>query len=496
MALSAGLFRDQEQNESDLTDGPGWTIDEQKPSIFENSLAAIPRGIGQGVDAGLSVLAKGLQFGGPAAPSDASVTGPSEDLRAMERSFGATGKELQPWQKEYNASLEGSAATYRDFGKSLTPDPRITGAGANLIQGFSKAVTEFSAGSALGGPYAGAGLLGAAEGYGRYQDLRDQGVDEKTATNSGLLEAVTSGGSAILPMGMPARWLKGLSTAGTLLTQAGAGAAINTSFGMASRYAGAKILQDAGYPEQAEQQKPLDEENMLADALSGLFFGAHAGWHGLKDINLAHVDPAIRDAAKVVQDRQEIADRAPGVPVDMKSAAVHRASLESSLDSLMNGKAVDLAHLDSEGATFARPEIDESQAADVIREEFEKSGVLESAGEYDRWVSGEPEAKPAPEAEPKPAPDFQAATPEEIAAHTAEVKKPLAQRMKEAGEEETPKVSPGALEDRPDLQIVNEDGEPQKAADAQARAIENEAQANSEAEPMHAAAVACEARHA
>lgn len=473
MPLSNALYKSQDETEQDLTEGPGWTIDEEKPSFFSGALEAIPRGIGRGVADGLSVLTHGLQYSGDSSPMDAVMNGPAAARAATEEML--TGKkEEQPWRESWNTEAQELGEKARDYSKSLIPDPRITGMGANVVHGFAKAVTEFSVGS-VGGPLSGATVLGASEGYARYQDLRDQGVDEQTAQRSGLLEAATSGGSAILPMGMAARWLKGLSTAGTLGAQALAGAAINTSFGAASRYASAKILEDAGYPEQAEQQRPWDETNLITDSLAGLFFGAHAGWHGLKDLTAADIDPSIRDAANVVQDRQEVNERAPGVPVNMKSAAVHRASLETALGDLMTDRPVDLAHLDTEGAAFARPEIDESHATDIIREEFQKSGVLDFAGDFDRWLAGE---------EPK--------TPKEVS-----IERP-AEPITPRGEpgEEPSQLSPGALADRPDLQIVNEHGEALHAGDEQAKAIEAEAQANKEAEPMHQAAVECEARHA
>jgi hypothetical protein len=57
-----------------------------------------------------------------------------------------------------------------------------------------------------------------------------------------------------------------------------------------------------------------------------------------------------------------------------------------------------------------------------------------------------------------------------------------------------PKGAP--LADRPDLEIADEHGAPTSAADALKQATAEEAQTNKEADPMHEAAVACEARHA
>jgi hypothetical protein len=478
MTLAAGLYKSQDQQEQDLTNGPGWTIDEQKPSVFGGLAEAIPRGIGEGAAAGISMLTHGIHEAIPALMQANPFVRLMQGNEAVKTLPGAETAMQIP-----GALTEAEIST-RAVAKSMVGDPRTTGAAANVIEGFSKAATEFTVGSLAGGPAAGATLLGATDGYAHYADLLDQGVDHETAAKSGVLTAMTSGAGALLPMGMPAKWLAGLSTAGTLAAQAGAGAVINTSFGAASRYASAKILADAGYPEMAEQQQPWDATNVLTDAITGMFFGAHAGWHGLKGLDASHVDPSIRDAAKVVQDRQEVNERAPGVPVDMASAAVHRQALETALGDLMTDKPVDLSDINTAGAAFVRPEIDETAATQIIRDAFVKSGVLDDAAQFDRWLTGDQE--------------IEATTPKVKAPKAEPTEPPAKPTEPKPGEEpqEPAQVSPGAIADRPDLQIVNEHGEALHAGDEQQRALEEEAQANKEAEPMFQAAVGCEARYA
>jgi hypothetical protein len=391
MALETGLYRSQDQSEEDLANGPGWTIDQQKPTFFGNVAGAIPRGVGQGAADAIAVLAHGSGMVGQGARQAAlSEAGLADDAAPSSP------------QEDRAAATERAA---REYSKSLVADPRITGTAANLLQGFSKAATEFTAGSVAGGPLAGALLVGGSEGYGHYQDLLDQGVDDATAERSGVLTALSSGGSALLPMSMPARWVAGLSRPAAMLAQVGAGVGINTSFGAATRYASAKILDDAGYHEMAEQQRPWDATNVLTDAISGAFFGAHAGWHTLKGADEAgtrNIDPSIRDAAKVVQDRQAVFNGAPGVPVDMRSAAVHRELLETSIGDLLNDKPVDLSEIDSAGAAFAHADVDESAATKIIRDAFAKSGVLHE-DDADAWMHGpDNEIEPTtPKQEPK-----------------------------------------------------------------------------------------------
>ena len=483
MALQSGLFKSQDQQEHDLQDGPGWTIDDQKPTVFGNVGGAIPRGIGQGINYVYSVLTHGISTDAlpaliKANPFAAMLTGVGENADVTKL----------PGVKQAQEKLDAESDAARELSKSLMPDPRITGTGSNVIQGFSKAATEFTAGTLAAGPAAGATLLGASEGYAHYQDLLDQGVDPETAQKSAMLTGTTSAISAVMPMAMPARLLSSLSTAGTLLAQAGTGSLINMGFGAATRYGSSKILADAGYQTMADQTKPWDETNLLTDALTGVFFGAHAGYHGLKDLRAADLDPSIRDAAKVVQDRQEVIERAPGVPVDMASAAIHRQSLETAMSDLLSNKRVDLGD-ETDGATFARGDVDDSAALQIMHDEFMKSGVLDDAAAFDRWARGETEA-----IEPRKIPEKPTAVETEEPVET-QPGKPPGEEV-EPGEQGVTNIATRAVTDRPDLQIVDENGESRSAADAHQSAIEAESQANKEAEPMHEAAVNCEARHA
>jgi hypothetical protein len=408
MALQSGLYKSQDQQEQDLTEGPGWTLDDQRPSTFGGSLSAVPRGIGQGVSDGISVLTHGIHDEVIPAMLKAN---PFADM------LGEGGEKLAKWLpgaqtvQAANDALETASDATREYAKTLVGDPRTTGAAANVIQGFSKAATEFTLGSLAGGPEVGAAFIGATEGYAHYNDLLDLGVDEDTAQRSGLTTAILTGGSAVLPMGMPAKWLAGLSTPAALATQAGTGALVNTGFGAVNRYAGAKILRDAGYDTMADQQEVWDKANVLTDAISGAFFGAHIGWHGIKELDGAKIDRSMLDAAKVMQDRQAVIEAAPGIPVDPKSAAVNRDALAKSMSDLLTDKPVDLSEIDTAGAAFARGDVDESAATKIIRDAFAQSDVIDEAATHD-WLRGEGD-------EMEPTSQKPAETPESVKPETA-----------------------------------------------------------------------------
>jgi len=374
------------------------------------------------------VLAKGLQFN--------TETSPWDELR-ITRGVSATPTkvELEPWEKKTNEVLQGIETNAREGAKGLMPDPRTTGTAANLVNGFSRSITEFGMG-ALGGPATGAAVLGTTEGYARYHDLKDQGVDDETAQRSALITGVTNAAGALIPFNLPAKLLEPLSTAGTFLTQMGAGATINASLGAASREADSLILSHAGYPEMAEQSKPWDEANLMADAITGAFFGGAAAHEGFRNSTVA---PSVRDAASVIHDHQEILNRAPGVPVDMASAAIHRDALEHAMTDLLSNRPVDLS--DMEGATFARPEQDTALSRQIMREEFEKAGVLADAEEFDRWLKGE-EPKPKELPPEKAAEPGEVLTPESVQARLKDAQ----ERLEAAGPELKPEERAAAVE--------------------------------------------------
>ncbi|HEX5461878.1 MAG TPA: hypothetical protein VFX20_18080 [Steroidobacteraceae bacterium] len=77
---------------------------------------------------------------------------------------------LMKYEEERSGALEQDAA---ERVKALTPDPTTTGAATRILSGLVSGAYRVSTGSLVGGPLAGAGLLGASEALGRYQQLTD-----------------------------------------------------------------------------------------------------------------------------------------------------------------------------------------------------------------------------------------------------------------------------------------------------------------------------------
>lgn len=293
------------------------------------------------------------------------------------------------WEQPIAAWANQVADSARAGAKVAMPDPRLTGSAANLVFGASKVLTEAGLMTAVAGgnPVAGAFGLGGVQGVARYRDFKDQGVDDTTAVHAALIEGGAATLGMLAPVGLPARWLADLTPARQLLTQLATGAASNVGQGVAARYATHKILEDAGYPALAEQSKAFDGEAILSDMVSGAGFG---GMHYLNQRPelaeqaraLASNDGTLRDAARVMQNDQEVNERAPGVPVDYDSQAVHRAALEKATTDLLEDKPVDVGEIADHGE-FARQAEHTQDVRQMMHEEFIKAGVFDESAKLE-----------------------------------------------------------------------------------------------------------------
>lgn len=303
--------------------------------------------VGSVLAGGLPRLARAL-----AQPTDIGLTGPEIQRQDEERAAGPQPEVHLPWDQPFTEWSNKISDEARAGAKAAMPDPRLTGSAANIVLGGSKIMTEATIMTALAGgnPIAGAGGLGAIQGVARYQDYRDQGVDDATAQKLALVQGIGAGAGMLIPGGVSAKWLANLTPARQMLTQLATGAASNTIQGGANRYVTSKILDDAGYHDMAEQSKVLDGEAIFTDLLTGGGFGMLHYLHSRGDIaqaarELASQDSTVADSARAAQDTQQIVERAPGVPVDIPSQAIHRAALEKASEQLLKDEPVNVGDI-------------------------------------------------------------------------------------------------------------------------------------------------------
>lgn len=323
------------------------------------------------------------------------------------------GSYFQQMEKD-TASMQQDA---RERAKAMTPDPTTTGAAAELVHGLSSGLYRYTVGSLVGGPLAGAGLVGSTEAASRFQELTEQGVTPGAAGTSAAVTGGFAAAGALLPPGL------GSSLAAKILT----GAGMNTGFGLLSRYADHKVLEAAGYPEMAEQQKVWGSTAVMTDLLLGGGFGTVAHFmHGKGGASPEETQAQVRDLeSKFGRDAPGAEDAAltanlamrdrasgPGVAVDPQAAQAHQAALEKGTEDLLQGKSVDVSGTGIENATFAaRPPEDRSNVQRLFVTALKDAGALDEErnlrdleAALGSRLRGEPIAPRETAAEPAPAP--------------------------------------------------------------------------------------------
>lgn len=204
-------------------------------------------------------------------------------------------------------------------------DTRGEGSGAKTLGNVTKGLTEYGLGTAAGGPVVGALAVGGGTGDESYRQLREQGFDEKTATEAATFQGILAGGGALVPGGFGKLWSKVLGTA-----------AINEGLGLAARAGQAGILEANGYDKAAHAQRIFDGQQMLVDATLGAGFGLFGAAHEA-------ITPRSKvDAALAEADNLRSQNAAPGVPKDADTANLHNDVLSQTLDDLQSGRPVDI----------------------------------------------------------------------------------------------------------------------------------------------------------
>lgn len=274
--------------------------------------------------------------------------------------------------------LSGVAETARENAKKLTPDAATTGAAAQTLNSLASGLTRYTIGSLAGGPIGAAATVGSTEALSRYQDLREQGVDEETARASAGLAAIGGAAGAFLPGGYGSTLLQRLAT----------GAAANVGFGMTNRYLDHKILEDGGYHAMADQQRTLDSAQLLTDTVLGMGFGGLAHLHAGAEEARVNATPAWTPTPREVPGVEDAAltanlalrDRAatPGVPVDPAAANAHSAAMEKATADLLQGNPVDVSGTGVDQADFLRrPAPDTTEPENMLVNVLKESGILD-----------------------------------------------------------------------------------------------------------------------
>ncbi|EQA0920202.1 hypothetical protein AT547_003214 [Escherichia coli] len=259
--------------------------------------------------------------------------------------------------------------------KRLTPDAATTGTAGQVLYGLFDMGGQAVVGTTLGGPVGGAAAVTSLQGFSEFERLTAQGVDFRTAQESGLVQGITAGAGTLIPMSLGLRAGGALAegvaaqlarTGESSVRRAAAtavratpdiayAAGTNIAFGMAQRGLTAKTLRDGGYSEMANQYDVLDRQAIAIDAVLGVAFGGVGRFMNYRgeSTSAPNFSPVDVDAALAANaaHHAEI-DIAPGVPINVLSRNSHIQALRKAMSDVSQGRPVDVASI-VESASFS-----------------------------------------------------------------------------------------------------------------------------------------------
>lgn len=211
---------------------------------------------------------------------------------------------------EYRAWLDATAAENRRLVRDeYTPDPEKTSVAAQVLYGVSNGLAKYGMAAAVGAAAGPASIavtpvvFGASVGINETQKLKDEGVDDETATKAGMV----SGAMNAFWGGVPGAF--GRSIKAKVLTGASLGAF--TSYNEMGAIK--TVLENADYSKLALKYDPTDPVGMGVNALVGGLMGPVSAGASWKTRGSKTAKPAEADAPELTD-------------VDVEDAARYRAT--------------------------------------------------------------------------------------------------------------------------------------------------------------------------
>lgn len=284
----------------------------------------------------LGELGRGLELGGIVTSNTMQAIGAAtleQDL--LQSSLYFQEADSQPQIQALLDEQERLGSDTAEAAKRLRPDPRVVGLAGQLLNGAAELLPRTVAATVAAGP---AGVVvgplaaGVPSGYTAKRVAMADGIDEATATGVGLIEGVTTTAGAALP---GARIVKPIGGDLAVVTAA------NVGLGMAQRGATAELLERNGYAAQAAQYRAFDGKAMTIDAVMGAAFGVIGRAGDIKESVGRRPTAEQVDAALTQREALHFDDgAAPGAPIDLPSADMHRSQLAQAISQLAHGEPV------------------------------------------------------------------------------------------------------------------------------------------------------------
>lgn len=266
----------------------------------------------------LSNIGKGIMRGGIHAAKAAAVVGAS------------WARDAEPGD-DPSLGIPRREDFYKFIDERLTPAERYWSVDPGTLSFSGKIVSALS--EMPIGLMVGPEFLLAETGINTGVDLAEKGVDPTTAAAIGTGSAAVLGGMMKIPMaGDTLKKTAGL-TLGAMIA--------NPAIGAAQAAGTAKVLEAAGYEEQAKAFDPWDPTARSVDALMAPIFG---GLHAFGQWRTGKAPAMVADALDVVEaqkHREGTNPFTPGTP----QAEVHVAALAKAMDDLAEGRPVDVSEV-------------------------------------------------------------------------------------------------------------------------------------------------------
>lgn len=194
--------------------------------------------------------------------ASSAITG----LRQIPLESFTTQPEVREWvRRQREEVMPENARRIREIAKQeYELNPQTSGTAAQIVYGLGEMIAKAVLYGSVAGPAGGALLFGADVGVNRTQTLLDEGVDEQTAINAGMLTFAANAIGLKLPAAFET---------GRRLTSAAIGAGANVGLNVAEVQGVHWILENQNYDELAKNYELNFADNAVAAGL-GAAFGA------------------------------------------------------------------------------------------------------------------------------------------------------------------------------------------------------------------------------
>lgn len=194
--------------------------------------------------------------------ASSAITG----LRQIPLESFTTQPEVREWvRRQREEVMPENARRIREIAKQeYELNPQTSGTAAQIVYGLGEMIPKAVLYGSVAGPAGGALLFGADVGVNRTQTLLDEGVDEQTAINAGMLTFAANAIGLKLPAAFET---------GRRLTSAAIGAGANVGLNVAEVQGVHWILENQNYDELAKNYELNFADNAVAAGL-GAAFGA------------------------------------------------------------------------------------------------------------------------------------------------------------------------------------------------------------------------------